>query len=286
MKVAQLLATIPDALPPEYAGELMKLQSEAPPMGWAFVQAAHDGRARRRLAEEIRKLRARAGRGRLARPGASRRARSDGSAARLQAAISRHAVRGRGRSQPARHAARAAPAHGSRDRHERDRQGDRRARCAKSSTIMREAKHVALYRRMLADSRASACRRCGRSSRRGRLLTLDWLEGTQAARLIRTRRSPTRNRLAHGDVHGLVDAVQPLRRDPWRSASRQLHRVRGTGRQARRRHQSPRLWLHPHLPAGFVGGVVDLYHGLQHGDEDARRPRLRDLGLQAICPAS
>src|SRR5713101_1359766 len=38
MKVAQLLATIPDALPPEYAAELMKLQSEAPPMGWAFVK--------------------------------------------------------------------------------------------------------------------------------------------------------------------------------------------------------------------------------------------------------
>ena len=38
MKVAQLLATIPDALPPEYAEELSKLQSEAPPMGWAFVK--------------------------------------------------------------------------------------------------------------------------------------------------------------------------------------------------------------------------------------------------------
>jgi predicted unusual protein kinase regulating ubiquinone biosynthesis (AarF/ABC1/UbiB family) len=38
MKVAQLLATVPDALPPEYAEELRKLQSEAPPMGWAFVK--------------------------------------------------------------------------------------------------------------------------------------------------------------------------------------------------------------------------------------------------------
>ncbi|HJX21275.1 MAG TPA: AarF/UbiB family protein, partial [Steroidobacteraceae bacterium] len=38
MKVAQLMATIPDALPQEYATELMKLQSEAPPMGWAFVK--------------------------------------------------------------------------------------------------------------------------------------------------------------------------------------------------------------------------------------------------------
>jgi predicted unusual protein kinase regulating ubiquinone biosynthesis (AarF/ABC1/UbiB family) len=45
MKAAQLISTIPDALPPEYAGELMKLQSEAPPMGWAFVK--------RRMAAEL-----------------------------------------------------------------------------------------------------------------------------------------------------------------------------------------------------------------------------------------
>ena len=38
LKVAQLLATIPNALPEEYAGELRKLQSQAPPMGWAFVR--------------------------------------------------------------------------------------------------------------------------------------------------------------------------------------------------------------------------------------------------------
>ena len=38
MKVAQLLATIPEALPPEYVAELTKLQSQAPPMGWAFVK--------------------------------------------------------------------------------------------------------------------------------------------------------------------------------------------------------------------------------------------------------
>ncbi|MFM9975601.1 MAG: ABC1 kinase family protein [Beijerinckiaceae bacterium] len=38
MKVAQLMATIPDVLPPEYAEELQKLQSDAPPMGWAFVK--------------------------------------------------------------------------------------------------------------------------------------------------------------------------------------------------------------------------------------------------------
>ena len=38
MKVAQLSATIPDLLPPEYAYELSQLQSNAPSMGWLFVK--------------------------------------------------------------------------------------------------------------------------------------------------------------------------------------------------------------------------------------------------------
>ena len=38
MKAAQLLASIPDALPKEYAEDLRQLQSNAPPMGWTFVK--------------------------------------------------------------------------------------------------------------------------------------------------------------------------------------------------------------------------------------------------------
>lgn len=45
MKVAQILATIPDALPKEYAEELQQLQSNAPAMGWLFVK--------RRMAAEL-----------------------------------------------------------------------------------------------------------------------------------------------------------------------------------------------------------------------------------------
>ncbi len=45
MKVAQILSTVPDALPPEYAGELAQLQADAPSMGWAFVK--------RRMAGEL-----------------------------------------------------------------------------------------------------------------------------------------------------------------------------------------------------------------------------------------
>jgi predicted unusual protein kinase regulating ubiquinone biosynthesis (AarF/ABC1/UbiB family) len=45
MKVAQLLATIPDGLPREYVQELAQLQANAPAMGWPFV--------RRRMAGEL-----------------------------------------------------------------------------------------------------------------------------------------------------------------------------------------------------------------------------------------
>src|SRR5439155_22099084 len=45
MKVAQLLATMPDGLPKEYVEELAQLQANAPAMGWPFV--------RRRMAGEL-----------------------------------------------------------------------------------------------------------------------------------------------------------------------------------------------------------------------------------------
>lgn len=38
MKVGQILSTIPEALPKEYADTFQQLQSNAPPMGWAFVR--------------------------------------------------------------------------------------------------------------------------------------------------------------------------------------------------------------------------------------------------------
>ena len=45
MKVAQILSTVPDLLPDEYTQELIQLQSNAPAMGWPFVK--------RRMAGEL-----------------------------------------------------------------------------------------------------------------------------------------------------------------------------------------------------------------------------------------
>ncbi len=45
LKIAQMLATVPDAVPSEYVQEFLPLQSEAPAMGWPFV--------RRRMSQEL-----------------------------------------------------------------------------------------------------------------------------------------------------------------------------------------------------------------------------------------
>ena len=69
MKVAQMMATIPDLLPPDYAAELQKLQAEAPPMGPAFVKRRMMVELGPDWQDRFAELRAHAGRRRLARPG-------------------------------------------------------------------------------------------------------------------------------------------------------------------------------------------------------------------------
>ena len=110
MKVAQLMATIPEALPPEYAQELAQLQSQAPPMGPAFV--------RRRMVAELGPDWAARFKSFEPQPAASaslgqvhRAIAHDGRGVGRQAAVSRHAVGGGGGPQPAQGRVRAARAH-------------------------------------------------------------------------------------------------------------------------------------------------------------------------------
>ena len=73
MKVAQMLATIPDALPADYANELISLQTQAPPMGAAFVRRRMQAELGPDWRERFAEFDFDARRRRLARPGASRR---------------------------------------------------------------------------------------------------------------------------------------------------------------------------------------------------------------------
>src|SRR6516165_11249244 len=192
MKVAQLMATIPDALPAEYASELIKLQSDAPPMGWSFVK--------RRMAAELGSD----WQGKFAsfehQPAAAaslgqvHRARAhDGSAlaCKLQYPDMQSAVEAdlrqlqiifaiHRRMDPVIDTSEIAKEIGARIREELD--------------YRREARHVALYRTMLSGIDTIRVPAVWPELSTGRLLTLDWLEGR---RLLEHTKADlaTRNRL-------------------------------------------------------------------------------------------
>ncbi len=264
MKVAQLMATVPDLLPPEYAAELQKLQSEAPPMGWAFVKRrmmAELGAGWEKKFESFEHHPAAA-----ASLGQVHRARSHDGAAlacKLQYPDMQSAVEAdlqqlqwllalRRRFDSAIDTTEIAKEIGARVREELD--------------YRREAMHAGLYRKMLDGVDCVRVPRAWPELSTGRLLTLDWLDGSKNAHAQERsacRAQHDRNR----DVHRLVVSVQPLRRHSRRPASRQLHGVRAVdGKPAGINlldYGCIRIF-----PPKFVGGVVDLYHGLLKGEDD------------------
>jgi predicted unusual protein kinase regulating ubiquinone biosynthesis (AarF/ABC1/UbiB family) len=271
MKVAQLLATIPDLLPPEYAAELQKLQSEAPPMGWAFVKrrmSAELGPDWEQKFEKFEHHPAAA-----ASLGQVHRARSrdgDDLACKLQYPDMQSAVEAdlrqlqwllaiRRRLDTAIDTTEVAKEIGARVREELD--------------YFREAKHVALYRLMLDGADIVRVPRAWPALSTGRLLTLDWLDGS---RMLTHKNDPlaVRNELARamftawwfpfsrfGVIHG----------DPHLGN----YTVFGLDGGSPRKSPSGPVGINL-LDYGcirifapkFVQGVVDLYHGLLRGEDD------------------
>jgi len=264
MKVAQLLATIPDALPPEYATELTKLQSQAPAMGWAFV--------RRRMNAELgvgweKKFRsfehhpaAAASLGQVHR---ARALNGIELACKLQYPDMQSAVEAdlkqlqllfaiRKRFDPAIDTTEIAKEIAERLREELD--------------YVREAKHIALYRIMLKDRAAIRVPAVWPELSTGRLLTMDWLSGRKMLE-HKNDKLATRNRLAtamftawwspfshygviHGDPHlGNYTVFDDAKGNPAGINLLDYGCIRI-------------------FPPSFVGGVVDLYRGLLHGDDD------------------
>src|SRR5918993_2660521 len=193
MKVAQLLATIPDLVPPEYAAELQKLQSEAPPMGAAFVK-------RRMMAELGTDWQSRFGAFDL-KPAAAaslgqvhRATAKDGAslACKLQYPDMQSAVEAdlrqlefvfalHRRMDPAIDTREIAKEIGARVREELD--------------YEREAKHAALYRNVLAGVPEVRVPETWPKLSTKRLLTLGWLEGEKLLSFTEASQE-ARNRIA------------------------------------------------------------------------------------------
>ena len=263
MKVAQLMATIPDLLPPEYAEELQKLQSEAPPMGWAFVKRrmmAELGTGwQEKFSEFEHKPAAAASLGQVHRARAL-----DGKplAAKLQYPDMQSAVEAdlkqldwlfaiHRRMDPVIDTTEIAKEIAARVREELD--------------YLREAKHVALYRAMLSGSDLVRVPAVWPKLSTGRLLTLDWLEGRK---LLAHKGAPLahRNRIGsamfaawwlpfsrHGVIHGdpHLGNYTVFEQDGEPAGINLLD------------YGCIRIF-----PPKFVGGVVDLYNGLRDSDAD------------------
>ncbi len=263
MKVAQLLATIPDLLPPEYATELQKLQSEAPPMGWAFVKrrmiAELGPQWQKKFASFEHHPAAAASLGQV------HRARSlDGAAlaCKLQYPDMQSAVEAdlqqlhwllaiRQRFNTAIDTSEIGKEIGARVREELD--------------YRREAKHVALYRAMLDGVDMVRVPRAWPELSTGRLLTLDWLDGS---RMLEHKNDPlaARNAVAtamftawwfpfsrFGVIHG----------DPHLGNYTVFERGGKAAGINLLDYGCIRIF-----PPKFVRGVVDLYNGLLRGDDD------------------
>src|SRR5450830_1474133 len=263
MKVAQLLATIPDALPTEYANELMKLQSQAPPMGWAFVKrrmgaelgpdwqtkfaefehhpaaAASLGQVHRARAHDGAELACK-----LQYPDMQSAVEADLSQLQLLFAI-------RKRFDPAIDTTEIIVEIAARLREELD--------------YVREARHVALYRAMLKDQDTIRVPNVWPELSTGRLLTMDWLEGRKllehkdAVLSIRNRLATamftawwlpfSRFGIIHGDPHlGNYTVYDDAKGKPAGINLLDYGCIRI-------------------FPPSFVGGVVDLYRGFLHGDD-------------------
>lgn len=263
MKVAQLLATVPDLLPPEYAAELQKLQADAPPMGAAFVK-------RRMMAELGADWQSRFGSFDL-RPAAAaslgqvHRAESlDGKplACKLQYPDMQSAVEAdlkqlqvvfalHRRMNSWLDTTEIAKEIGARVREELD--------------YGREAKHAALYGSVLKDIDSVRVPTVHPDLSTKRLLTLGWLDGEK---ILNFADAPieTRNRIA-----------QAMFRAWWHPFSRAAvihgdphlgnYTVFSEGGEAQGinllDYGCVRIF-HPR----FVGGVVDLYRGLLENDRD------------------
>ena len=275
MKSAQILATIPDALPEEYASELRELQSNAPPMGWHFVRrrmrgelgpgwqekfksfeheaaaAASLGQVHRAEDHEGRRLACK-----LQYPDMASTVEADLQQLKLAFSIYRRYDRAIDPS---------------------DIYNELSVRLREELDYDREARHMALYRSMLKDEAGVHVPEVLDALSTPRLLTMTWLEGRPLLDYIaETSEVEERNRVAmnmfrawyvpfynYGVIHG----------DPHLGN----YTIRPDGRVNLLDFGCIRVF-----DAAFVKGVIDLYRALRDRDRDLAVSAYETWGFKDI----
>lgn len=277
MKVAQLLSTIPDVLPPEYVEELSKLQSNAPPMGWAFVKrrmraelgadwesrfgsfdkvptaAASLGQVHKAVSLEGVELACK-----LQYPDMASAVEAD--LKQLQILLSMHR-----RMQSAIDTREVGKEISARVREELD--------------YKREACHMALYRRFLQDSERVRVPEVAKDLSTGRLLTMTWLRGAPLLS-YKGHEQADRNRIAEAMFHAWwhpFSHIGVIHGDP--------HLGNYTVFEEDGRPAGINLLDYGCIrifPETFVAGVVDLYLGLLEGDGERVIHAYETWGFKAL----
>ena len=259
MKVAQILATVPDMLPEEYTAELAQLQHNAPSMGWPFVKrrmsaelgpgwerrfasfehtaaaAASLGQVHRAVGHDGRRLACK-----LQYPDMASAVEADLQQLKIIFAIYRRYDRAIDPSNI--HA-------------------ELSARLREELDYRREAKQMQLYARMLADEQAVYVPEPDLELSSDRLLTMTWLDGEPILSFV-DRHMELRNTVAanmfrawyvpfyeYGVLHG----------DPHLGN----YTVRPDGSVNLLDFGCIRVF-----PGSFIGAVIDLYWALRRNDRD------------------
>ncbi|NBB71828.1 MAG: AarF/ABC1/UbiB kinase family protein [Alphaproteobacteria bacterium] len=259
MKVAQMLSTIPDALPADYAAELAQLQSEAPPMGKPFVRRRMEAELgpdwRRRFESfqleaahaaslgQVHKAKLHDGRDvacKLQYPGISSTVEADLSQLKLILDIYRRYDAAIDTSEIYKEIS---------------------VRLREELDYWREAKNGGLYRHMLRDEPHVHVPEIVTELSTGRLLTMEWVTGVKLTDLgevdLETRRAIAQKMFRawyvpfyeYGVIHGDPHLGNYTVRDDYDINLLDFGCIRV-------------------FQPKFVGGVIDLYYALRDGDMD------------------
>ena len=276
MKAAQMVATVPDLLPPEFAKQLAELQTNAPPMGSSFVRrrmaaelgadwetkfqsfeleaaaAASLGQVHRAVGPDGRRLAVK-----LQYPEMESALESDLSQMRALMALGR-------------------TLYGAVDTSEIAVEVSERLR--EELDYGREARHMALYGGFFDAWPDIAVPQPVFSLSTRRLLTMEWLDG-RGLMTFKSADQETRNRIAR------------LLFQAWWTPMTKLGVIHGDPHLGNYTFagEADRLNLLDFgcvriFPPAFVGGVVDLYRALSSGDRDAQMAAYAGWGFKGLTP--